>query len=310
MSNSELRKNKQSWIPFIILGIAYIIWHFCDGFVLWYDWFRQAGLLDTLIHSLLTIGAGPLSRNLIAPFWFTSTPNGVSSHAPFFYEAQAFPGVLVVLLMISAFLCVRANKKKSGIILSALSAVIPLLGVLNISIGFVLFGKGMNLIHSLLWLLYGVATVLLLMYSIKGKGANVFALICLIFGILSILGSIYLSMMSIPTYQGTSQFVGLNFWVNNVRGQNWSATKVLFGNGGEALISMVAPMSVYWPFSSAIYFFFCSAGFFSCTPVREPIHKRIRQKYSEATLNQSKQQHNETYSYLEQYKQQKKHGGK
>lgn len=180
--------------------------------------------------------------------------------------------VIRPLAVVGAFVFISKQMKAPAILCAVVNAAISLLmtlGIVSIRIPglqlpvFVLIAYCFDLLASLLFLMFSLGKT--------QKYSKILLIVILVFGILSVLISLLLSMFRYPD----GRFVGAMFWVRG------GVQEVFFSNY-RTLCIMNGCATIFWPIGQCFYFFALFAGMRNgCIyPVKAP--KTIAQNYGGA----------------------------
>lgn len=171
--------------------------------------------------------------------------------------------VIRPLAVVGAFVFISKQMKTPATLCATVSVVISLL----MTIGIVFY---MRYPHTQLpffaWIAYGLdllASLLFLVFSLgkTQKYNKILSTIIFIFGILSVLFSVLLSLFVYPD----GSFVGALFW-------EYGGIQEVFFSNYETLVRMMGCATIFWPIGQCFYFFALFAGMRNgCTyPVKAP----------------------------------------
>lgn len=162
---------------FWILMIVYAVANIFDSAVLWDRNIVSGGWYNTLAHSIVTLGAGPIDSGLRL--------NLVSGNV-----GSAFPGILFCLFPMLSVVFGIAKKKAPAVVCAVLNLLIAAFLLLCVIEGAFILMTG--------WILYFISAIVLLVYAVGGKKAKKVAAVgFMAFGILSVFmfaGSMFLKV--------------------------------------------------------------------------------------------------------------------
>ncbi len=175
--------------------------------------------------------------------------------------------VIRPLAVVGAFVFISKQMKVPAILCAVVNVVISLLMTIGIMLS---PGLQLPVFALIAYYLDVLSSILLLVFSFgkAEKYSKILLSVILVFGVLSILFSVLLSLFEYPD----GDFVGAMFWVRG------GIQEVFFSNY-EALIRTMGCATIFWPIGQCFYFFALFAGMRNgCTyPVKAP--KTTAQNY-------------------------------
>lgn len=157
------RKKRIAPIFFGFFVIVFIVFHIVDGAPSWDNLFRGLGLVNTRLHSVLTLGAGPTSVKLR----WGNIPANIGC---------AVPGILFAAVPLLA--AVFSRKKVLSAVFSAVQIIVSVLFAVCVSEVWKPLMAG--------WILQAVAGVFLLLHALGAmKNRRVLAVLFFVLGLVS-----------------------------------------------------------------------------------------------------------------------------
>ena len=179
----------------------------------------------------------------------------------------AFISVIRPLAIVGAFVFISKQMKVPAILCAVVNVVISLLMTIGIMLS---PGLQLPVFALIAYYLDLLSSVLLLVFSFgkTQKYSKILLTVVLVFGILSVLFSLLLSMFNYPD----GRFEGSRFW-------EYGGIQFVFFSNRETLARMMGSATIFWPIGQCFYFFALFAGMRNgCTyPVKAP--KTTAQNY-------------------------------
>ena len=226
------KSQKTNWILLIAFSALFLILEFFGGAENIYLWLRGLGAGNNWNQFLITI------ISVIRP-----------------------------LAVVGAFVFISKQMKVPAILCAVVNIVISLL----MTIGIMLCpGLQLPVFALIAYYLDLLSSILLLVFSFgkTQKYSKILLTVVLVFGILSVLFSLLLSMFNYPD----GRFEGSRFW-------EYGGIQFVFFSNRETLARMMGSATIFWPIGQCFYFFALFAGMRNgCTyPVKAP--KTTAQNY-------------------------------
>ena len=251
----EGKKKRVSPILFVLLIVAFVFFNMIDSAPMWYILMQGGGWLNTILHSILTLGAGPSTAGLR----WSGIPTEIGS---------AFPGIVVAIFPLLAIILSGKGKRAIALVFAIINLILAIFFALSI------FSFWWPL--GVCWLVHAVVSILLIL-NIAGaiKKRKVLAILFLGLGVISILLFVWLFCYQLdyqkPKFVG---FFGFEWIFHRIRDGNyrWFIFWKMFISGRAGWFG-----GFFYPLSRAVLYFTFGAGMLCFSTEDNDLHTVVEQ---------------------------------